>query len=200
MTQYSFTTTWHIGAPVERVWEAIKDVGRWPDWWRYVEHATRLAPGDERGVGAVWRLEWGTALPYRLVFEARTTRVDAPHTFEAAATGELSGTGRWALTRSGVGEGETLVRYDWDVRTSKVWMNALAPVARPLFAWNHDVLMEEGGRGLARHLGVALLDASPRPRPLLAHMGGPLVAATGVLGGLALLTFRAVRRISRARP
>lgn len=35
-------------------------------------------------------------------------------------------------------------------------MNLLAPVARPLFAWNHDVVMTWGGEGLARLLGAHL--------------------------------------------
>ena len=36
-------------------------------------------------------------------------------------------------------------------------MNRLAPVARPLFAWNHDVVMRRGAEGLARLLGAQLL-------------------------------------------
>src|SRR5688500_11249101 len=45
MAQYSFVTTWHLAAPAERVWGAIYDIGRWPEWWRYVARATQLAPG-----------------------------------------------------------------------------------------------------------------------------------------------------------
>jgi hypothetical protein len=36
-------------------------------------------------------------------------------------------------------------------------MNLLAPVARPIFAWNHDYVMRNGGEGLARLLGAPLL-------------------------------------------
>jgi hypothetical protein len=39
-------------------------------------------------------------------------------------------------------------------------MNVLAPVARPLFAWNHDHVMRSGGEGLARLLGARLLVCS----------------------------------------
>jgi hypothetical protein len=31
-------------------------------------------------------------------------------------------------------------------------MNLLAPLAKPLFRWNHDALMRAGGIGLARRL------------------------------------------------
>lgn len=46
------------------------------------------------------------------------------------------------------------MRYEWDVRTTQWWMNALAPLARPVFAWNHDYVMRQGGEGLRRRLGV----------------------------------------------
>ena len=43
----------------------------------------------------------------------------------------------------------TAVVYEWNVRTTKPWMNLLAPIARPVFAWNHDWVMRNGGEGLA---------------------------------------------------
>ena len=49
------------------------------------------------------------------------------------------------------------VLYDWRVSTTKPWMNALGPVARPVFEYNHDVVMRWGGEGLARRLGCRLL-------------------------------------------
>ena len=36
-------------------------------------------------------------------------------------------------------------------------MNRLAPVARPVFAWNHGVVMRQGAEGLARLLDARLL-------------------------------------------
>jgi hypothetical protein len=43
------------------------------------------------------------------------------------------------------------------VRTTKRWMNAIAPVARPVFAWNHHAVMKNGGRGLAQLLNTKLV-------------------------------------------
>ena len=59
------------------------------------------------------------------------------------------GTGRWRLTPDA---GGTRVTYYWDVRTNRWWMNALAPIARPVFRWNHDQVMADGRRGLTRLL------------------------------------------------
>jgi hypothetical protein len=83
-----------------------------------------------------------------------TTALARPFRIEGAARGDLTGTGRWDLATEAR---NTRVRYTWRVTTAKRWMNALAPLLAPVFAWNHDQVMAEGGRGLARHLGVTLL-------------------------------------------
>lgn len=49
------------------------------------------------------------------------------------------------------------MRYDWNVSTTKAWMNLLAPLARPAFTWNHRILMHEGGKSIARLLNAPLL-------------------------------------------
>ena len=69
------------------------------------------------------------------------------------ADGELTGVGRWRLFEGPA----TAVIHEWNVRTTRAWMNALAPVARPLFAWNHDAVMRQGAEGLARLLDCRLL-------------------------------------------
>ena len=153
MARYRFLTTWCLDAPIGPVFDAIHDSERWPEWWRGVESVQVLEPGGDDGVGQLTRFRWRSRLPYSLVFDMRTTRVERPHMMEGEAEGELAGHGRWRLYE---GQG-TAVVYEWDVRTTSAWMNALAPLARPAFAWNHDVVMRRGAAGIARELGVRLI-------------------------------------------
>ena len=154
MRRYDFLTTWVLEAPREPIWEAIWASGRWPEWWRGVERVVELEAGDERGVGQRSRYTWRARLPYDLDFEIRTTRVERPRLLEGEASGELAGLGRWRLFAE---HSATAVVYEWRVGTTKRWMNAIAPLARPAFAWNHDWVMRNGGRGLAGLLGCRLL-------------------------------------------
>lgn len=114
----------------------------------------KLEEGDEEGRGSLGRYKWRSAIGYRLEFDMRITRVDRPHRMDGEAVGELSGFGRWLLYEEA---GETAVLFEWDVQTTRWWMNALAPLARPVFKWNHDWVMRRGGEGLAERLGVELL-------------------------------------------
>ena len=141
-------------APRDDVFQAIWDSDRWPSWWRGVESVVTLEEGDEEGVGSLGRYVWKSRLPYRLEFETRTTRVERPYLLEGEADGELAGTGVWRVFEQ---DGVTAVVYDWNVRTTAAWMNLFAPVARPFFAWNHDVVMHWGGEGLSKLLGSRLL-------------------------------------------
>lgn len=150
--QFRLVTEWQLAAPPEAVWAVLTAPEDWPYWWRAVEDVETLEAGDAQGVGALRRLTWRTALPYTLTFNMRTTRVEPMALIEGRAEGELSGLGRWTLTADGPG---THVRYDWIVDVEKPWMRTLAPLLRPVFAWNHGKVMGWGREDIARKLGRA---------------------------------------------
>jgi hypothetical protein len=154
MADYAFLTTWLLDSPREPVWEAIYDQERWPEWWRGVEEVEELNGGDGGRIGAVSRMVWKSLLPYRVEFEVTTTHIERPYLLQADAVGELAGIGRWRLYEH---DGATAVLYEWNVSTTKRWMNLLAPVARPAFEWNHDWVMSHGATGIAKLLGCKLL-------------------------------------------
>ena len=129
MAEYRFLTTWLL-------------------------EADKLEEGDADGIGQYGRYVWKSKLPYRLEFFVRTTKVEKPFLLEGDASGELAGIGRWRLFEQ---DGVTAALYEWNVHTTRAWMNALAPIARPIFAVNHDYVMRNGGRGLAQLLGARLL-------------------------------------------
>jgi len=153
MADYEFVTNWQFKASQEKVWSLIFAPERWPDWWRGVEKVEKLQDGDANHIGAVHRYTWKSKLPYRLIFEMETTRVEPYTLIEGRAIGELQGRGRWQLSsKSNDGDGITRVRYDWKVETTKDWMNLIAPIARPVFSWNHNVIMDWGEAGLRKRL------------------------------------------------
>jgi uncharacterized protein YndB with AHSA1/START domain len=156
MKTYSLTTYWHLAAPIQRVWDAIYAVEHWPEWWPYVLKVVELQAGDARGVGAVRRYTWSSKLPYQLTFEMRATVIEKPYVLEGMAYGELEGKGRWTLKSEAA---TTRVTYQWDVVTSRAWMNLVAPLMAPVFRWNHNQVMTAGAKGLAKYLGVELLSS-----------------------------------------
>ena len=152
--QYSFLTTWLLKSPREQVWDVIYDEACWPEWWRGVEVAEELRPGNALGIGTKSRMVWRSWLPYRVEFEVTATKIEPFSLMEGQAVGDLEGIGRWRLYEQ---EGVTAVLYEWNVATTKPWMNRMAPVLRPVFEWNHDWVMRRGGEGIAQRLGCELL-------------------------------------------
>jgi len=153
---YEFVTVWRFDAPIKEVWETIKHSETWNEWWKGVLKVVELKPGDADGVGSIRRSTWKSKLPYTLEFDSEILRVEPMTTIEARAFGELEGTGLWTLTTED--ENTTRVRYDWRVKTTKSWMNFIAPLAKPFFKWNHNVIMNWGGEGLAKKLNCRLLE------------------------------------------
>ncbi len=149
MPDYQFITNWKFKAPLEQVWHEIKTMSRWPEWWSYVEKVELLKQGDADDIGSVRRITWKTALPYSLTFDSELVLMERFRRMEGRAFGELEGVGIWTFHEE---NGTTHVRYDWQVKTTKLWMNLLAPIAWPIFAWNHDKVMNAGFKGLETRL------------------------------------------------
>lgn len=153
MKAYEFVTIWKVEAPIERVWNEIYRSELWPTWWKGVKDVVELQKGGENGVGSIRRYTWRSALPYELCFTVQAVRIEPPSLLEGVATGQLEGRGIWRLSPEGAG---TIVRYDWNVQTTKAWMKMLSPIARPIFRWNHNVVMSWGAQGLANRLGASV--------------------------------------------
>jgi hypothetical protein len=156
VSRYRFLSCWLLDAPREEAWEAIWDSSSWPEWWRGVERAEEIDPGTPCGVGRKGRYVWRSRIPYPVTFDIATTAVERPTFLEGHASGGLEGVGRWRLYEQ---DGITAVVYEWNVDATKRWMRLLAPIADPIFSWNHDVIMRWGAEGLAQRLGCRLLAA-----------------------------------------
>ncbi|HUR31376.1 MAG TPA: SRPBCC family protein [Saprospiraceae bacterium] len=152
MSQYTFVTHWKFNTPIEKVWDEIRDMDSWPEWWKYVKKVELLKSGDANDISSIRRIFWSTALPYKLSFDLELLAIHQHKRIEGKAFGDLAGLGIWTFETQG---DITLVRYDWIVSTTKKWMNLIAPIARPLFSWNHDKVMQAGFEGLMKRLNLS---------------------------------------------
>lgn len=154
MAEYRLLTIWRIQAPLEEVYAAIQNSLHWPEWWPGAHRVVQAAHGDASGLNNVRRYSWRGDFPYKVDFEVRATRVERLVAIEGQARGDLEGMGRWHFSRQGP---VSVVYYDWQVRSTRWWMNLIAPFARRLFIRNHMRLMQQGAEGLARLLRSPLL-------------------------------------------
>ena len=176
MTDYRFETTWRLPANRQDAWDVLYDGEGWPLWWPSVRRVEVLAAGGADGVGRRLRYHFSTRLPYTLTFEAELVEVYEPTRLVARADGELAGTWTCDLDQAGA---DLAVRHVWAVSTTRPWMNVLAPVARPVFSWNHAALMREGGRGFAGRLGTTVSVEPGEPSRSRAGFGVAAVIGVG---------------------
>ena len=146
--------TWLIEAPIEAVWDAIHDSQRWLPWWRYVVHQQESVRSESGGVRNARRYNRRTRLPYKLSFDAKSTRFERLALLEGAIDGELRGCGHWHFYRH---DDVSAIRYDWEVNVHHPWLRRLVLLSRRPMKWNHYALMLAGGQRLARHVGVRFL-------------------------------------------
>ncbi len=137
-----------MDAPIRAVWPIIRDVSAYPRWWKeFVEARKR---NDVDGVGAVVWVHVKAALPYHMYFEVEAVREEPPRVAAVRVQGDLNGSMQWTLEADGQG---TRLTFEETVATGKALLTLLAPLFKPLFAWNHTVMMRSGEQGLRRLLG-----------------------------------------------
>lgn len=143
------SSDWRVGAPLTRCWDVLADPAlTWPDWWPHLR--TRDVRPVDGLVGSsatlLFRTPLGYSLSVRLVVESAQER----RRVLVRASGDLEGHGDVVLTA--LAPDRTRIGVVWDVRTTRRWMNAGAPLLRPVFVASHAHVMRLGERGLDRHL------------------------------------------------
>ena len=151
-TNFHFSTVWEIDSPLKPVWDALYHFEDWHTWWKGVEAVQIRNPGDSNRIGFRTSQTWTGVLPYSLHFETEVKQINPMSLIKVASSGDLKGTGLLRFESRG---NRTLFQVDWDVSPTKLWMRALAPLLRPVFAWNHRILMGWGAQGLAPKLGIS---------------------------------------------
>ena len=141
--RYDFLDEWDVDAPIEAVFDALADARSYPAWWRPVYLEVEAdGPPEARQTS---RHLFKGRLPYRLRATSTIVGLDRPYELVTDVRGDLSGRGRWSLTREGE---RTHVRFDWRVSADRPLLRVLTPLLRPLFRWNHAWAVARAVEGL----------------------------------------------------
>jgi hypothetical protein len=138
---YGFRSVWRLAADIDRVYDVLADLGRYPSWWPQVR---RVEPyGDETATLVI-----RSALPYSLRLRVRTAREDrAGRVLEARIGGDLEGWSRWSLRAADAG---CEAVFEEQVAAQRHQLRQ--PIARAAFELNHAWMMRSGELGLRRWL------------------------------------------------
>ena len=154
--RYHFLSEFTITGNRDAAWAALMAAQEWPSWWRWLKRIDVVHEATSAdGVGAIYRNHINSPTGYAFTFESEVAEVDRLRRIDLILTGEIVGRIRYLLSDDP--SGGTHVLYAQLVETPKWWMNLLAPIARPGFNWNHDKLMTDYGKGLARASGGELV-------------------------------------------
>jgi hypothetical protein len=146
---YSFQSAWDIDAPRIEVWQALAATPfSWQDWWPELKDVrdTRIT-ADLKGTS--FSCSWQAPIGYRLRTDIILSDIEYLKTVTLQTDGDLIGTVTCHIKETA---GRTHVDIDWQVDTTKAWMNRLAPLLKFFFIASHHAVMRSGERGLRRHL------------------------------------------------
>lgn len=148
---FRFDEEWDFpDASPEEVFDVLARGELLPEWWTgvYLE-AELLEPGREPHVGGKVRAKARGFLPYTLNFIIETVELERPRLVAVKVIGDFDGRWRAALSPK---NGGTHVDLTWETELKRPWMKTLAPLLRPIFAWNHYWTTPRGEAGLKAYL------------------------------------------------
>ena len=142
--RYHFVTDWSFKAPVNRVWDVIKEVEAMPTWWPGFQKAQIRGADKTIRVGTMIdaSVKWVLG---DLNLTIEVSQLDTNKKLLLKTSGDLQGTGRWLLTQHG---SETRTKYYWDVSTTGWLINLVGLLTKPLLVRSHAKVMAAGYKAL----------------------------------------------------
>jgi hypothetical protein len=143
LNHFRFESVWDLDRPCDEVFHVLQDLFSYSSWWPEVK---KVQVVDDTTAYVMVR----ALLPYTLRFQLEQ-QLAAPEAgvLQASMTGDLQGWSRWTLSPSA---GGCRLRFEEEVWVNRFLLKVLSPVARPLLAANHYVMMRRGERGLRQFL------------------------------------------------
>lgn len=140
-------STHRFNVPLERLWEAIDEVQRYPELWSWLRNFE--ANDDRLRAGLVMRGRVVPPVPYSMRVTVELTDVTPMHEVTASVRGDLVGLAALSLRAAGDGSELTVC---WTVEMCRPAMRLAARVARPMLIRGHDHVVDATARRLRRHL------------------------------------------------
>jgi hypothetical protein len=145
--EYSFMSRWVVRAPIKTVGTVLLRHEDWSSWWHGLE--TVEVTHTSNPIGAEFACTWRSHLGYRLRLVLTVTEYIPNHYIAFTSHGDLVGKGSFDLESHG---NDTHITILWRVVTTKKWMNLATPLLRPIFVYNHHLLMKQGEAGINAYL------------------------------------------------
>jgi hypothetical protein len=137
VTPFHFDRTWRFDVTDDRLWDAVSDTTRFPEWFPWLE-ADHLGPLT---TGTVARFRIDPPLPYRLNLIVSVLAVEEGRSVDTEVSGDLAGPARLEVAPTDDGATARLV---WSLVVQRPALTLLERVARPVMVWGHDAVVARG--------------------------------------------------------
>jgi hypothetical protein len=136
---FHFDRTWPFDLPAAALWDVLNQTDEFPIWWTWLREF-RADGGLESGTTAHCVVK--APLPYSLRLDVRIDTVRPAELLTATVTGDLSGRARLEVTDHA--DGRCSARLVWSVEVCEPRMRTAARLARPVFEWGHEWVVNTG--------------------------------------------------------
>ncbi len=149
LLDYDLHDRWRVTGTAEEVAAIFMDTPAIHTWWPQYLGVTVVEPGDDYGLGRVFRIRVKGWAPHTMQLEFRVVEVRYPEYFAVEVDGSIEGRGSGSLVSSGP---ELVIDFELKVRVRGRFLQIFSFLLKPVFAAHHRYVMRRGELGLHEEL------------------------------------------------
>lgn len=149
LLDYDLRDRWRVTGSAEEVAAIFMDTSAIHTWWPQYLTVTVVEPGDDYGLGRVFRIRVKGWAPHTMQLEFRVVEVRYPEYFAVEVEGSIEGRGSGSLVSSGP---ELVIDFELKVRVRGRFLQIFSFFLKPIFAAHHRYVMRRGELGLRDEL------------------------------------------------
>lgn len=146
MANYEIITEWKFANSTHEIFELIKDMETWPEWWPGIKKVEKVVHGFEAGQGSLYHCILKGILPINLRFTQVLAGVKTDEIIEGNVHGNITGFLNWEFFRR---NNDTIVKAHFKVHDSRAFTYYTGFLLAPLYKLNFHYLFRRGAKGLA---------------------------------------------------
>lgn len=136
---------WTFGLDAKELWELVTRTDEYPTWWPWLR---RFDPSGGFAEGATWQCAVVPPLPYVVRFVVHIDTMVVGESVSSHLTGDITGDATLTFTEVRSGVAARLVSR---LAPTNVVLRSIGVFARPLVAWSHDWVLDQGQRKFAKY-------------------------------------------------
>ena len=154
MAKYEIITEWKFDEPVHEIFDLIREMNTWQEWWQSIKKVEKVVHGFEAGQGSLYHCVFKGLLPLKIKFTQVISGVVVNELVEGNVHGDITGFLNWEFSKK---NDSTILKCHFKIHDSRPFTHFTSFLLFPIYLLNYQYIFKKGKKGLALRLKEKVL-------------------------------------------